>query len=213
MPPENLGALKEFLRLKRATEAKKELETTVLGHAFRGLPAQNRRELLSFLSDTLDVYFLRPDGEPKPGWKVIRCKSVEEAKKRAFSAAAIAHGIESFSLEWFSNAVNTLVTTPPALRAARDAAWQAASKAKRAGVLSDAISLLGITTENMPPRARLNDAQLMVELIVTRDLEFEGKEQHTAVSRACWEVWRKGYTLLGVIDGTTYVHHSVGAAT
>lgn len=100
------------------------------------------------------------------------------------------------------------LSTAPTLQQARNAARVAAKVAARAAAWAAAGDAAWDATRNAARNVARDvawDAALYVQVIyICADLELD--QNHIDHVKARWEVWQKGYCLLGDIDGVLYVY-------
>ena len=149
-----------------------------------GLPEANKNKIVKFVFEEIpNTPFLHPDGRPNKEWIMLYRDTVGAASDATRGAVLGA-------------ALNAACTARGAGRdvawgAAWDAAWNAALSAAREAALDVA-----------------HDAALMAGYLVVADLGFKDKVEYLEHALARWEVWQKGYWLLGDIDGKLYVYSS-----
>jgi hypothetical protein len=177
-----------------------------VGLFISGLPNERLQELNSFISSIKKIPYFKPDGRPSKKWKVFYGSTLAEAWMSALDAARAA--------AWDVARDNPLAIArdaawATALSAARDAAlnksrasaWAAAWDAARDAAWDAASGAARLTTGDA-----VLDAALMAQLIVVKDLDFEGKEKHLRHAAERMEAWSKGYGVAADVNGVLYVY-------
>lgn len=189
--------------------------------------------LMTFLATLPAVPWLRPQGPPDPAWHVFLAPSLTAAH----AAAMVALSAQALDTAWFSTAGDALDALRAAARAAArdtaclaawndardmvfDTVWDAALEADRATISPHILAgarRLGWRIVWDPilhaaweaTRAGANAAGLVAAGTVCAGLPQA--EQHLRHHRARWQVWLRGYALLGESADTFYVYGVEGA--
>lgn len=135
--------------------------------------------------------WFKPDGKPRPEWKLFTAPTWADARKDAQRAARDEAQKAGKSTTW--NAALLHVVRNAAWDAERDAAWNAARDAVR-NAANDAARYAAWDAEG--------DIAMAHAIETVPDID----PAHLAHVRARVDVWRKGYALLCDVGGVLYVY-------
>ena len=161
------------------------------------LPEDVQTKLSDFIESIPKVKFFKPDGKPKKEWKVFYGDTWASARASARDSTR-AFAWTSRDSEWAS-------ARDSALASARDSARGSACDS----AMDFAMELTRASAKNFEWEAA-DDFSLKAEMITVSDLKYKNKAKHEHDVDKRIEVWKKGYGLLGDVDGVLYVYAKKG---
>jgi len=162
----------------------------------------NSEKVEKFIEEIKQTKFFKPDGDPKPEWKLFSGEDWNAACDAARNAARDAEWYAAWDAvrdsEWY---------------AARNAARNSAGDVARYAARDSAGDAVWDTARDSADDAACDaardaacDAALYAVFLAVSDLDFADKEKHFNHVKARWEVWTKGYALLCDVNGKLYVY-------
>jgi hypothetical protein len=173
------------------------------------IPTDRIKELNEFLQKASSIPYCKPDGNPKKEWNLSIGKTWDEAEVAAIRASETAASDKTVKSEWgAANDPNLVKGIGGILFTSRSAAWAAiwhstTKAAKDAGRLE---ALNKTQPRFLEGERRESDIELMARLILVKDLHFEGKDKFLKHAAERMEVWEKGYSSVGDVNGVLYVY-------
>lgn len=156
------------------------------------------------------VPWFRPDGDPRPEWRLFTAPSWDDAYRAAAEAAQDAMRRTTWVVLWDDPYVYSRNTAMYVIdRAGRDAvqtaAWRSARSAINSSMWEALKDSMAETLWGVPYEAAARDAALYA---ITECVGYDlpALDAHREHVRTRWDVWRKGYGLMCDAYGELYVY-------
>jgi hypothetical protein len=188
----------------------RQIRERISASMIKGLPEERISELDEFISGIERIPYFKPDGEPRKEWRMFYGKTLAEAwsaaKDAAWVSAMAVEGNRAMEAAKDAAWVSAMgAIRDAAIGANRDASWIAAWDAARDATWN-AVGPIARTIASVAAGDAVLDAALMAQLIVVKDLGFEGKDRHIKHVSERMDVWRKGYGVAADVNGILYVY-------